>query len=74
MQSTWDALESRGRIKIVLSEQLIQKTGSPQGPVFGEAFDIVCFSFQHAPRGTSYGYETSCLLLTRDKMCSSKPG
>jgi hypothetical protein len=51
MQSTWDASEKSGRIKIVLSEQLVGKTSNPSDMEFGGINEIACFSFQHAPRG-----------------------
>jgi hypothetical protein len=51
LQSLWDARDHAGRIKLVLSEQLVQKTDNPGELDFGYANDIVCFAFQHAPRG-----------------------
>jgi hypothetical protein len=35
----------------MLSEQLVSKTGSPGELDLGITNDIVCFSFQHAPKG-----------------------
>jgi len=51
IQSSWDAREENGRIKLLLSEQLVSNTNSPGDLSFGATNDIVCFSFQHAPRG-----------------------
>jgi hypothetical protein len=51
MQSCWDARDNNGRIKVLLSEQLIGKSSNPTELEFGAANDIVCFLFQHAPRG-----------------------
>lgn len=54
VQSFWDARDNSGRIKLLLSEQLIGKMNSSPGDwELGPRHDIVCFSFQHAPRGTS---------------------
>ncbi|KAI0579540.1 hypothetical protein TUN199_10079 [Pyrenophora tritici-repentis] len=50
MQNSWDACDPNGRIKIMLSEQLIGKTSSPGDMDLGITNDIVCFSFQHAPK------------------------
>lgn len=51
-QSSWDAREHTGRIKVLLSEQLVRKSSSSPGELdLGPAIDIVCFAFQHAPRG-----------------------
>lgn len=35
----------------MLSEQLVSKTASPGELDLGVTNDIVCFSFQHAPKG-----------------------
>lgn len=52
MQSSWDAQDTSGRIRIILSEQLISKTQHSPGELdFGATNEIVCFSFQHAPTG-----------------------
>lgn len=51
MQNSWDARDHHGRIKVLLSEQLIGNTNSPSKLAFGASNDIICFSFQHAPRG-----------------------
>jgi len=51
MQKSWDAKESNGRIKVLLSEQLVNNAENPSEVDFGPANGIVCFSFQHAPRG-----------------------
>jgi hypothetical protein len=53
MQNSWDARDPNGRINITLSEQLITKAASPGEVDLGAANDIVCFSFQHAPKGTT---------------------
>ncbi|KAF2174905.1 hypothetical protein K469DRAFT_680758 [Zopfia rhizophila CBS 207.26] len=50
MQSSWDVRESSGRIKLFLSEQLLNNTNSTRDLEIGATNDIVCFSFQHAPR------------------------
>ncbi|EUC30705.1 hypothetical protein COCCADRAFT_39088 [Bipolaris zeicola 26-R-13] len=46
----WDARDPYGRIRVVLSEQLMSKTQSPGSSDFGTANELVCFSFQHAPK------------------------
>lgn len=51
MQTSWDARETSGRIKVLLSEQLIRKTSTQRALDFGPSNDIVCFAFQHGPRG-----------------------
>jgi len=51
MQKSWNAKESNGRIKVLLSEQLINNAENPGEVDFGPANGIVCFSFQHAPQG-----------------------
>ncbi|KAF2638362.1 hypothetical protein P280DRAFT_509100 [Massarina eburnea CBS 473.64] len=50
MQSSWDAQDNSGRIKILLAEQLIRKTNNPGDQGLGASNEIVCFAFQHAPR------------------------
>ncbi|KAF2476138.1 uncharacterized protein BDR25DRAFT_278949 [Lindgomyces ingoldianus] len=50
MCSSWDARESNGRIKLFLSEQLISKHNGVNDLEFGASNDLICFSFQHAPR------------------------
>ncbi|KAF2751182.1 hypothetical protein M011DRAFT_483142 [Sporormia fimetaria CBS 119925] len=50
MQPCWDARDNSGRIKVLLSEQLIGKSNNPAEIELGAANDIVCFLFQHAPR------------------------
>ncbi|KAI4953413.1 hypothetical protein J4E91_002260 [Alternaria rosae] len=50
MQNSWSAHDPQGRIKIMLSEQLITKTAIPGEVDLGTTNDIVCFSFQHAPK------------------------
>ncbi|KAF2661884.1 hypothetical protein K491DRAFT_333864 [Lophiostoma macrostomum CBS 122681] len=50
MQSSWDARDHDGRIKLVLSEQLVGKSHNPSEVEFGAVNDIICFSFQHAPK------------------------
>ncbi|KAJ4988858.1 hypothetical protein SVAN01_05665 [Stagonosporopsis vannaccii] len=44
--SSWQPRGTDNRIKIILSEQLIDEEGS----LDLDCWDIVCFSFQHAPR------------------------
>jgi hypothetical protein len=52
MQPSWQSQELSGRINIVLSEQLIcRNSGGSQEPDLGVTNDVVCFSFQHAPKG-----------------------
>jgi hypothetical protein len=63
MQNSWDARDSQGRIKITLSEQLITKASSPGEVDLGATNDIVCFSFQHAPKGGWNDYMTSMYML-----------
>lgn len=53
MQNLWDSRDLHGRIRVVLSEQLISKTSSPGDLDLGTTNDLVCFSFQHAPKGMS---------------------
>ncbi|KAF1944678.1 hypothetical protein EJ02DRAFT_432261 [Clathrospora elynae] len=50
MQNSWDSRDPNGRIRIMLSEQLVSKTASPGELDLGATNDIVCFSFQHAPK------------------------
>jgi hypothetical protein len=50
-QSTWQPRDTGGRINIVLSEQLMSRNSSPGEPKLGVTKDIVCLSFQHAPKG-----------------------
>ncbi|CAO2658145.1 Nn.00g074050.m01.CDS01 [Neocucurbitaria sp. VM-36] len=50
IQSCWDARDPNGRIRIILSEQLVTRASSPGAPDLGPRHDIVCFSFQHAPK------------------------
>ncbi|KAF1971578.1 hypothetical protein BU23DRAFT_569745 [Bimuria novae-zelandiae CBS 107.79] len=50
LQHSWDARDDNGRIKVLLSEQLIGKNSSPGELNLGPANDIVCFAFQHAPQ------------------------
>ncbi len=57
LQSSWNTRDSNGRIKLLLSEQLISKTTIPGEPAFGATNDIVCFLFQHAPNGMLGGHE-----------------
>ena len=51
-QPVWEARDLTGRINIVLSEQLMSKTGHHGEIDLGFTNDIVCYSFQHAPKGT----------------------
>ncbi|KAF1914351.1 hypothetical protein BDU57DRAFT_500624 [Ampelomyces quisqualis] len=50
MQFAWDAQDPSGRINIVLSEQLVGRNSVRGELDLGAANDIVCFSFQHAPK------------------------
>ncbi|KAF2107614.1 hypothetical protein BDV96DRAFT_297808 [Lophiotrema nucula] len=51
MQSSWDARDNDGRIKVFLSEQLIGKDSTNPGDFeTSDTHEIVCFSFQHAPQ------------------------
>ena len=57
MHKTWDAGDPSGRIRITLSEQLVCKTNNSDETESGMMHDLICFSFQHAPRGMfSPGY------------------
>ncbi|KAJ4358129.1 uncharacterized protein N0V89_002708 [Didymosphaeria variabile] len=49
-QPSWNAREHNGRIKVLLSEQLVGKNKNLGEPDLGIANDIVCFAFQHAPQ------------------------
>jgi len=51
IEPSWDARDCSSRIRVMLSEQLIGKTTSPGELDLGATNDIVCFSFQHAPKG-----------------------
>jgi hypothetical protein len=51
MQAAWESKDTNGRINIVLSEQLVCKSDKVGDLDLGIANDIVCFSFQHAPKG-----------------------
>jgi hypothetical protein len=51
MQPLWKSQDLSGRINVVLSEQLICRNSGSQEPELGATNDIVCFSFQHAPKG-----------------------
>lgn len=51
---------------MLLSEQLVRKSSSSPGELdLGPAIDIVCFAFQHAPRGKMTTAETTCHLVYR---------
>jgi hypothetical protein len=68
IQNSWDARENNGRIKLLLSEQLVSNVSNPGDLGFGVTKDIVCFSFQHAPRGnyttlTSSGLSFEHILI-----------
>lgn len=54
MQRSWNAREQNGRIKVLLSEQLIGRRSSPGQTDLGVTNDIVCFAFQHAPQGMKH--------------------
>ncbi|KAF2450690.1 hypothetical protein P171DRAFT_516518 [Karstenula rhodostoma CBS 690.94] len=49
-QPSWNVREHNGRIKLLLSEQLVGKNINPGEPDMGVANDLVCFTFQHAPQ------------------------
>ncbi|OCK95300.1 uncharacterized protein K441DRAFT_556078 [Cenococcum geophilum 1.58] len=49
-QSSWDAQESNGRIKVIVAEELISESTSGIAKS-GATNDLICFSFQHAPKG-----------------------
>ncbi|OAG00843.1 uncharacterized protein CC84DRAFT_1262932 [Paraphaeosphaeria sporulosa] len=49
-QPSWNPREHSGRIKVLLSEQLMGKNINSGEPDLGVANDIVCFTFQHAPQ------------------------
>ncbi|CAI6339261.1 unnamed protein product [Periconia digitata] len=48
-QYSWNARENAGRIKFILSEQLVRNRGPDLE--LGASNHVVCFTFQHAPRG-----------------------
>ncbi|KAF2868672.1 hypothetical protein BDV95DRAFT_499738 [Massariosphaeria phaeospora] len=53
MRNAWHVRDNNGRIKVLLSEQLIERGNELQRPGeidFGAVNDLVCFAFQHAPR------------------------
>ncbi|ORY15731.1 hypothetical protein BCR34DRAFT_163502, partial [Clohesyomyces aquaticus] len=50
IRSSLDVRNNSGRINILLSEQLVSKNNSLGELELGASNDIVCFSFQHAPR------------------------
>ncbi|KAH7138509.1 hypothetical protein B0J11DRAFT_587874 [Dendryphion nanum] len=50
MRSSWEACDDLGRIKILLSEQLVGKSATSSNLELGVGNDLVYFSFQHAPR------------------------
>ena len=49
-QNYWSAAESVGRIKVVLAEGIAREQ---RDPPFERVKNIVSFSFQHAPLGTT---------------------
>ncbi|KAH7080053.1 hypothetical protein BKA63DRAFT_234153 [Paraphoma chrysanthemicola] len=51
-QTEWDCRDPGGRINVILSEQVVAKASSPTEADFGPFHEIVCFSFQHAPKDT----------------------
>ncbi|KAH7086363.1 hypothetical protein FB567DRAFT_497466 [Paraphoma chrysanthemicola] len=51
LRTEWDCRDTGGRINVMLSEQVVAKTSSPTEADFGPFHEIVCFSFQHAPKG-----------------------
>lgn len=53
MQPEWDCRDPSGRINVILSEQTVCRTGSLSEADLGVSNEIVCFSFQHAPKGES---------------------
>ncbi|KAF2276972.1 uncharacterized protein EI97DRAFT_489528 [Westerdykella ornata] len=50
MQNCWDPRENSGRIRVLLSEQLVGQSEGSTDLEYGATNDIVCFLFQHAPR------------------------
>ncbi|KAF2032943.1 hypothetical protein EK21DRAFT_59648 [Setomelanomma holmii] len=50
MQADWDCWDPNGRINIKLSEQIVSKNGNSAVSDMAFTSDIICFSFQHAPR------------------------
>ncbi|KAH8728372.1 hypothetical protein GQ44DRAFT_675703 [Phaeosphaeriaceae sp. PMI808] len=50
MQATWEAGDPKGRINVILSEQLICRNSGLAEPNGRHTNGIVCFSFQHAPK------------------------
>jgi hypothetical protein len=51
MQFAWNSQDPCGRINVVLSEQLVGRNSVRGELDLGAVNEIVCFSFQHAPKG-----------------------
>ncbi|KAF2017707.1 hypothetical protein BU24DRAFT_156661 [Aaosphaeria arxii CBS 175.79] len=49
-QTSWDPANDRGRIKVLILEQPVDGTSSLGTRKLRSANELVCFSFQHAPR------------------------
>lgn len=59
--SIWHPRGTDNRIKIILSERLVNEDDALEAGVN----DIVCFSFQHAPRGIQSNLTTWTTMLTQ---------
>lgn len=67
MNNIWDARDPYGHIRVVLSEQLVSKTPSPSNLNLGPINELVCFSFQHAPKGVFQITDLCCTMLIQDR-------
>lgn len=61
--SAWQPRGTDNRIKIILSEQLVNSECALES---GNS-DIVCFTFQHAPRGKRPNYKSEIVSLTSSR-------
>lgn len=61
MQKAWDARDPHGRIKILLSEHLVSNAPNPRRADFKASNELICFSFQHAPKGVYIGLKLDCV-------------
>ena len=61
--SAWQPRGTDNRVKIILSERLVNSEGALES---GNS-DIVCFTFQHAPRGKHPNYKSENVSLTSNR-------
>ena len=61
--SAWQPRGTDNRVKIILSERLVNSEGALES---GNS-DIVCFTFQHAPRGKRPSYKSEIVSLTSNR-------